>query len=139
MQKTTCAACGIEFSVPDDFMAKLRQTGQGFYCPNGHSLVFKPSEVEKLKEKISILEQRLSWANEETEYWRGVVDGLRGEVVLYQRKYSGYKGQFVRLKNSLLSNTACTPTGGDSPALSVPSSPENIPANQGEPTQPAVG
>ena len=139
MQKTTCAACGIEFSVPDDFMTKLRQTGQGFYCPNGHSLVFKPSEVEKLKEIISTLEQRLTWANEENEYYRGVIDGLRGEVVLYQRKYSGYKGQLVRLKNSLLSNTACTPTGGSAPVSEKLSTPENIPSNLADTTPPTSG
>jgi|GEM_PF-6946167 len=103
MKTTTCAACGIDFCLPDDFMDKLRQTGREFHCPNGHSLVFRPSENKKLKARIAELEEELRLSREVTGYLSGVIDGLRGEVAIYQRKFAGYKGQYMRLRNSLSS------------------------------------
>jgi hypothetical protein len=109
MQKTSCANCGVEFSLPDDLMMKLRQTGKTFYCPNGHSLVFTPSENEKLKKQVADLEKRLSWAMQDADYYRGLVTLLREEVRTYQGKYSGYKSQYLRLKKSMRPNIVSAP------------------------------
>lgn len=49
---TTCAACGVQFCVPTDLFKGFKETGQNFYCPNGHSLAFKPSENDKLRASI---------------------------------------------------------------------------------------
>lgn len=51
---TTCAACGIVFSFPKEFMQKLRENHKTFYCPNGHTLIFPAkTEAETLKERLN--------------------------------------------------------------------------------------
>lgn len=44
-----CGECGIEFTVPDHFFNERKKTGKGWFCPNGHSRVFKESEVEVMR------------------------------------------------------------------------------------------
>jgi hypothetical protein len=51
LSTTTCASCGIRFAMPKDFRDKLLQTGERFYCPNGHALSFD-SELEKLRNEL---------------------------------------------------------------------------------------
>lgn len=47
-----CANCGIQFAMPVVFIQKRRQDHGSFYCPNGHSLVYRgKSEVERERER----------------------------------------------------------------------------------------
>jgi hypothetical protein len=53
LESVTCAKCGIVFGLQDAFLAMLRETGAGFYCPNGHSLRFGASAVDRLKQELA--------------------------------------------------------------------------------------
>ena len=37
---TTCCTCGIVFGIPDHFDNAKRHSGDTWYCPNGHKLVY---------------------------------------------------------------------------------------------------
>src|SRR5215831_9190727 len=46
-----CCRCGIVFGYPKNWWERKRQTGDGFYCPNGCSLVFRaPSADWRIRE-----------------------------------------------------------------------------------------
>lgn len=47
-----CADCGISFALPDYLLHRLRNNGNSFYCPVGHSNVFKETEVMRLRAKL---------------------------------------------------------------------------------------
>lgn len=49
---TDCAECGVSFA--SSVVSKRRKDGKGFYCPNGHSLVFNQTktEAEKLRAQL---------------------------------------------------------------------------------------
>lgn len=49
--------CGVIFGIPRDLERRRRQDGKGFYCPNGHSLVF--SDKEDTEEKLRRAEASL--------------------------------------------------------------------------------
>lgn len=50
----TCAACGVIFGLPKRLEEKRREDHTSFYCPNGHSLVFRgKSEAEKLRDELA--------------------------------------------------------------------------------------
>ncbi|HXF63047.1 MAG TPA: hypothetical protein VNK95_15590 [Caldilineaceae bacterium] len=53
LESVTCAQCGIVFGLQDAFLAMLRETGAGFCCPNGHSLRFGESTVDRLKKELA--------------------------------------------------------------------------------------
>lgn len=44
-----CCVCGIVFGLPDFVLARKKQTGEEFYCPNGHSLSYTGSENSRLR------------------------------------------------------------------------------------------
>jgi len=50
---TTCHQCGVLFAVPDWFDKARREDHQTFHCPNGHSLVYRTSELHRARSPIS--------------------------------------------------------------------------------------
>lgn len=37
----TCYKCGVQFAMPEAFQKHLQQTHESFWCPNGHSQLYK--------------------------------------------------------------------------------------------------
>ena len=71
---TSCCTCGIEFAVPQHWLQKKRENGQGFHCPNGHNLSYGESEVQRLqkalaqeKVKTETAQRDARWQKEERE------------------------------------------------------------------------
>ena len=52
-----CGECGIAFHVPASWQRERRDNGKGWYCPNGHSRVYRESEVDRLKKKLREAEE----------------------------------------------------------------------------------
>ena len=63
IEEVVCNDCGIEFWVPTRLMKERRKDAREFYCPNGHTLMFKkPSENEVesvLHKEITQLKKKL--------------------------------------------------------------------------------
>jgi hypothetical protein len=47
-----CGGCGIPFAVPDYFQQERKENGGNFYCPNGHSRVYREPDVERLTREL---------------------------------------------------------------------------------------
>jgi len=60
----TCANCGIEFGMPMHFIKARREDKKPFYCPNGHSLSFNGSEVDRLRRELEEKDRALKTARE---------------------------------------------------------------------------
>ncbi len=54
-----CGECGIVFAISEAKYNRCRQSGEGWYCPNGHSRVFSSSENTELKYKVERLEREV--------------------------------------------------------------------------------
>ena len=50
--KIHCYKCSVPFWVPDIFNAERHRLGDEFYCPAGHSQVYKKSDAEKEAERL---------------------------------------------------------------------------------------
>jgi hypothetical protein len=86
--ETSCASCGITFAVPEWWQRKRRDDGQGFYCPNGHSLVYGANTLEKrLKEAERARDAARAYA-------RSVVDQNDAE----RRSHAATKGQLTKVR-----------------------------------------
>lgn len=68
-----CASCGVEFCVPRDFDKKRRQDGKTFHCPNGHSLSYRETELDRVRAQVRRLERRL-------DQRQNVISELRMEI-----------------------------------------------------------
>lgn len=49
-----CGVCGIAFGVTKDFNDRcIEDSGKSFFCPNGHSLSYTTSKIDRLKDELS--------------------------------------------------------------------------------------
>lgn len=62
----TCGQCGICFAFDARVHQERRENGDNFYCPNGHSRVYRKSKVQQLEEKLAAAEQRTEKARAQT-------------------------------------------------------------------------
>lgn len=51
-----CGKCGITFAVPNGFRDEKLETGQTFYCPNGHPRAFVETEATRLRRRVEALQ-----------------------------------------------------------------------------------
>jgi len=53
-----CGECGILFALSMSFYRERKELGKAWYCPNGHSRVFRESVVEKLRKDLEAERKR---------------------------------------------------------------------------------
>ena len=53
----TCSKCGIYFGLPENYQDSLRNSHDGFYCPNGHSQYY-PSKSREEKLRYELKEEK---------------------------------------------------------------------------------
>jgi NMD protein affecting ribosome stability and mRNA decay len=49
LTEIVCGQCGIKFAVPEDWRAAKQETGDGWYCPNGHCRAYTESDAAKYR------------------------------------------------------------------------------------------
>jgi hypothetical protein len=58
MREMRCGKCGIVFWAPEFYMEQREKDQQNWYCPNGHSRVFRESTADKLRKELEAEQQR---------------------------------------------------------------------------------
>ena len=98
LETQECGECGITFAAPESFWRERRNTGRGWFCPNGHSRVFRETDVEKLRKEmqaqIDRKERERAWAAEAR-------DRYRREAEETKRRLSAAKGQLTKTKKRI--------------------------------------
>jgi DNA repair exonuclease SbcCD ATPase subunit len=46
-----CGNCGVAFAVPEKMRAEKESDGGYWYCPNGHSRIYKKTTAQELEEE----------------------------------------------------------------------------------------
>lgn len=52
LETTSCCVCGVVFAVPDYLIRARRNDGKSLYCPNGDSLSWRETEVDRVRKKL---------------------------------------------------------------------------------------
>lgn len=86
-----CANCGVIFGMPRDMERNRRADAGTFYCPNGHSLHFGKSDVDKEREARETAERNAKW-------WEQRADVYRAEAEQNANSLRTTKGHLTRLK-----------------------------------------
>ena len=68
MRHMECGDCGIVFWAPEAVMADRQRTGKSWYCPNGHSRVYRETDVQKLQKQLDAEKFRREQAEREAEW-----------------------------------------------------------------------
>jgi hypothetical protein len=92
LEKLHCSGCGIDWAAPEDWVAEKRESGSGFFCPNGCRRAFKESISDKLRRERDRLKQQLAERDD------AVLLAERDRLDA-MRRARAYKGQVTKLKN----------------------------------------
>lgn len=89
-----CCSCGMPFGVPTNWEQKRRADGGGFYCPNGHDLIFRESDVKRLERELAAANQKIA-----SERARRL--STQDQLEATERSRSAVKGQLTKVKNRI--------------------------------------
>jgi hypothetical protein len=89
-----CASCAIQFAVPESWDRNRRRAGDGFFCPNGHSLTYGKSEADKLKQQLKTRDAQLSSVRDQCQ-------AAQADAMTQRRRASAARGQVTRIKNRI--------------------------------------
>ncbi len=83
-----CANCGVPFAVTTDLEQRRRNDHADFWCPNGHTNVFKgETDAERLARQL--------------KYAQGSRDDYRDRLDRKTRQHNAAKGQITKLRNKI--------------------------------------
>ena len=74
MSVEECADCGILFGITQSFHNRLVEEKRGYYCPNGHSLVYRGKKEE------DILRAKLKIKNRDIETLHSIIDKAERKI-----------------------------------------------------------
>ncbi len=87
--------CGVTFGLRTGFQRRMRNTGDWFWCPNGHRICYCESENERLKVKVG----RLTASNDQLRAAWFAEEELRKAT---ERSRSRYKGELTKYRNKIV-------------------------------------
>ena len=85
MKELCCCNCGLDFAMPECRYDKLLDTGDTFYCPNGHAQHFSESRKKEILRLKDIIRQR-----------NNTIDSLYDVIDHLQHVINGYKGAVTK-------------------------------------------
>lgn len=88
---TDCSVCGVMHGVPFGYLARRREDGQTFYCPNGHTQVFRTTDKQRLEAEVSRLKQRMAEKDDEAAK-------LRDQIAHQEARARGFQGVIAKQK-----------------------------------------
>ena len=95
-----CCVCGVVFAIPDRLREQRTYDGQSFFCPNGHSMVFKNSEKQCLQRELKAAQDR---ADREA-YWK---EHARQRAAALERSRNAVRGVVTRMRKRV--GAGCCP------------------------------
>lgn len=75
-----CSICGAVFGMSNAKYTRCRERLEHWWCPNGHRLVFKESEVERLKQELAHKTRLCEYAEADLETTQRSLTATRGVV-----------------------------------------------------------
>lgn len=94
-----CPSCGVIYGVTEEFANHRREHGGSYYCPNGHVLSWKETELERVRRELANEQERrnrtVARLNDEIEARQAV-----------ERSLSATKGVLTRTRKRV-ANGVC--------------------------------
>ena len=88
---THCSACGVLHGLPPGYITARQQDGKTFWCPNGHTQVYRVTDKQRLEAEVSRLKQRMAEKDDEAAE-------LRRRAAHQEARARGFQGVIARQK-----------------------------------------
>lgn len=90
----SCPSCGLSYGIPETYRNRRRDDGKDWYCPNGHSIVFRETETDRLRKRAETAERQAKLARDNERFFRD-------QAAAERRSAAAYKGQVTKIKNRI--------------------------------------
>lgn len=94
-----CGECGVVFGMTEDYQEQRKKDGKSWYCPNGHSRVYRETEADRLRKQLARAEQERDRARANATHYRDQADAE-------ERAHRATKGQVTKLRKRI-ANGVC--------------------------------
>lgn len=91
MDTIVCCSCGIPFGVPSDWKLRRRDTGNSFYCPNGHMQSYGETTADQLQKRLTSAEASAREHAERALRTQLRLNATRGVVTKQKQKLARVK------------------------------------------------
>ena len=96
-----CAQCGVVFAISDRLNTSRKESGESFYCPNGHGMTYGKSVADRLRDQLSAAERDREWfrtaereTREERDRVRASLAATKGVVTKMRKRAIAGSCQF---------------------------------------------
>lgn len=101
-----CIQCDVIFALTRNFTNILKERGQTFYCPNGHSQCYTETDNMRLQKQLAQKQRELTESKCETMAERQRREAAESEMAKHQRRTKHgvcpcCRRTFVRLSNHI--------------------------------------
>lgn len=87
--------CGLQFALPDMFVARRREDQKTWYCPNGHSRWFPgKTEAQKQQERADRLQRTVEAREADLRF-------EQRRLINERRSHAATKGQLTKTKKRI--------------------------------------
>lgn len=93
-----CPTCGVIYAITDDLAKRRQADGGSWYCPNGHSIMYRTPDVEMEREKAAEEELKRRRAEEALANARLELKYLGMDYESEKRSKAAIKGQLTKVK-----------------------------------------
>lgn len=87
-----CGECGISFAIPETYRKARQENGGSWYCPNGHSRIYRESDVDRL--------------TRERDAARVSREAARDQAAAAERRAAAARGQVTKIRKRV-ANGVC--------------------------------
>lgn len=87
----SCGSCAIPFAIPTSLHKHVLDSGDSFWCPNGHKVSYHTTEADRLRRKLAREE---SWRRSA----QASAQAARDQAEAAERSRAAYKGQLTKVK-----------------------------------------
>lgn len=91
LTKTSCGVCNIPFAMPTSMYESVLETGNWFYCPNGHRIHYFETENDRLRKEVETARRQREWATARA-------DRIRQEKEATDRSLAATKGVVTKMR-----------------------------------------
>jgi hypothetical protein len=89
---TDCPSCFVVFAMPKALEAARRDDAGKFYCPNGHSMSFHESALDRERKRAQALEREKARLEEDRSWYQERLREERKEHKTTTARLNGTKG-----------------------------------------------
>jgi len=101
MANMECSACHCAYTITEAMHERCLDVGETWYCPNGHSQVYKGNKLSKANNKIQNLKKEVASLNDSLEFWRSYCKEAEEKRDHYFRRINSLRGHITRMKKKI--------------------------------------